>query len=79
MSLVIRFSKTGKRGERKYRVVVKEKRSKREGDPVEFLGIYEKTTRGQTINIDQKKFEYWKSRGARPSDAVLKALANAKK
>ena len=43
MSLVIRLSKTGKKGERKFRVVVKEKRSKRDGGSIEILGWY---TRG---------------------------------
>ena len=50
MSLVIRLSKTGKKGERKFRVVVKEKRSKRDGGSIEILGWY---TRGEeTKNID---------------------------
>jgi ribosomal protein S16 len=48
MSLIIRFTRTGKRGERKFRVVVKEKRSRRDGDPVEMLGYVEKTTKGVT-------------------------------
>ena len=46
MSLVIRLTKVGKKGERKFRVVVKEKRSKRDGGYVELLGWhFESTTR----------------------------------
>ena len=39
MSVVIRLARTGKKGERKFRIVVKEKRSKRDGDSIETLFI----------------------------------------
>ena len=45
MSVVIRLARTGKRGERKFRIVVKEKRSKRDGDSIETLGSFEKGTK----------------------------------
>ena len=38
----MRLSKIGKKGEAKYRVVVTEKRSRRDGRPVEILGWYQK-------------------------------------
>ena len=47
MSVVIRLSKTGKRGESKYRVVVTEKRYRRDGEPTEILGWYEKREKGE--------------------------------
>lgn len=74
MSLVIRFTPTGKKGERKYRIVVKEKRSKRDGDFIDLLGYYEKKTTGVTKNIDLKKVEEWKKKGAQISPAVEKIL-----
>lgn len=70
MSLVIRLSKTGKRGEAKYRVVVKEKRSKREGNPTEVLGWYNKTGKTPEKKIDKSRYEYWVSKGALPSPTV---------
>ncbi|MBI2026030.1 MAG: 30S ribosomal protein S16 [Candidatus Levybacteria bacterium] len=42
MSVVIRSTRIGKRGERKFRIVVKEKRSARDGKAIELLGYYEK-------------------------------------
>lgn len=62
--LVIRFTKTGKRGERKYRLVVTEKRSKRDGKPVDSLGFYEKTTKTVHKEFDADKIKYWVSQGA---------------
>ena len=74
MSLVIRLSRTGKKGERKFRVVVKEKRSKRDGGSIEILGWY---TRGEeTKNIDKKRYDYWVSIGAKPSPTVAKLVAS---
>ena len=71
MSLVIRFSRIGKRGERKYRIVVKEKRSKRDGKAVDMIGFYEKISGGTVSkNIDKSRYEYWVSKGAEPTAAV---------
>lgn len=74
MSVVIRLTKVGKRGEAKYRIVVKEKRSKRDGAAIETLGWFEKTENGQKKNINQERFNYWVSKGAKPTPAVEKLL-----
>lgn len=70
MALVIRLSRTGKKGERKFRVVVKEKRSKRDGGFIDMLGWYEMGPDLKKKKIDMEKFNYWKSKGALPSDKV---------
>lgn len=66
MSLVIRLTPRGKKGERKYRVVVQEKRSKRDGGFIDMLGSYEKGPNGAK-NIDMDKYKSWISKGAQPS------------
>ena len=69
MSLVIRLSRTGKKGERKFRVVVKEKRSRRDGDNLEVLGWYQKGKPEQKeLKLD--RYKYWISKGAQPSPTV---------
>lgn len=68
--LVIRFTRTGKRGERKYRLVVKEKRSRRDGKPVDLLGFYEKTVNSVTKEFDNDKIKYWISKGAQMTPSV---------
>jgi small subunit ribosomal protein S16 len=73
MSLVIRSTRTGKRGERKFRIVVKEKRSRRDGDSIEVIGWYEKGKNG-VKKIDKKRYEYWVSQGAKPSVAIEKLI-----
>ena len=75
MALTIRLMKTGKKGESKYRVVVKEKRDRRDGVAVEILGALEKQMGGKVakqVNMDRVK--YWVSVGAQPSPTVKKLL-----
>lgn len=70
MSVVIRLTRLGKRGERKFRIVVKEKKSRREGTPIETLGSFEM---GKIpSNIKRDRYSYWVSVGARPSPTVAK-------
>lgn len=71
MSVVIRLARMGKRGERKFRIVVKEKRSRRDGDSIETLGSFEKGPL-PSQNLNKDRYKYWLSVGARPSETVAK-------
>ena len=74
--LVIRLSRVGRRGEAKYRVVVKERRSNRDGAAVDTIGSYEKVSNSKIVkNIDEAKIKLWTSRGAQMTPAVEKLLA----
>lgn len=74
MSVVIRLSKVGKRGEGRYRVVVTEKRYRRDGEPIENLGWYEKGVKSENKEINKDRYNYWISKGARPSPTVEKIV-----
>ncbi len=76
MGVVIRLTSTGKKGERKFRIAVKEKRSKRDGKAVEFLGWDEKTETGEKKQIKKDRYNYWVSKGAIPSPTVAKIVAS---
>ncbi len=73
MSVVIRSARIGKKGERKFRIVVKEKRSRRDGKAIENLGWYEKGKNGGK-DINKERYNYWLSVGAQPSLAIEKLL-----
>ncbi len=76
MSVVIRLSKIGKRGEGRYRVVVTEKRYRRDGLPIETLGWYEKREKGvENKDINKARYSYWISKGAKPSPTVEQILS----
>ena len=74
MSLVIRLTKVGKKGERKFRVVVKEKRSKRDGGYVELLGWYEKSKDHKKKMVNKERYDYWIAQGAQPSPTVMELI-----
>lgn len=76
MSVVIRLSKKGKRGEGRYRIVVTEKRYRRDGEPIETLGWYEKRVKGENKEINKDRYDYWISKGAKPSPTVEKIALN---
>lgn len=72
--LVIRFARTGKKGERKFRLVVKEKRSRRDGKPIDLLGYYEKTEKEVIKKFDNDKINYWISKGAQLTQSAKDAI-----
>lgn len=75
MALVIRFANAGRRGERKYKLVVCEKRSRRDGRPVELLGYYEKRVGNVvTKDINMEKVQEWIKKGALLSVGAKKVL-----
>ena len=75
MSLVIRLTKVGKKGESKYRVIVKEKRDRRDGKYMENLGWFEKRESNVQIKeLKKDRIKYWLSVGAQPSPTVKKLI-----
>ncbi len=74
--LTIRLTRTGKRNAPAYRIIVKEKRSKRDGSYTDHLGFYNPQTNPATFQIDQKRLEYWQSQGAQLSEGLRKLLAS---
>jgi small subunit ribosomal protein S16 len=75
MAVVIRLTRIGKKGERKFRIVVKEKRSRRDGDSIDMLGWYEKSIKGEQKKVDMEKYNAWIAKGAVPSPTVMKIVA----
>lgn len=73
--LVIRLSRAGRRGERKFRIVVKEKRDRRDGKAVEILGHYTKGVGNKVEKkINTERVNYWIAQGAQVTDAVKSIL-----
>lgn len=72
--LVIRLTKTGHKGEAKYRIAVTEKRYRRDGSPAEYLGWVVKTPSGTHKDINMERVKYWLSQGAQPSATVKKLI-----
>ena len=73
--LKIKLFPTGKRNQRKFRIVIAEARSKREGKYLEVLGFYDPLTDPATLSLDKERYRRWIEKGAQPTQTV-RLLAN---
>ncbi|MGA8528985.1 MAG: 30S ribosomal protein S16 [Acidobacteriaceae bacterium] len=71
---MIRLARVGARKQPYYRVVVIEKDRARNGRSVEVVGTYNPRTNPASVDMKMERIEYWKSKGAQPSDRVAKLL-----
>ena len=72
--LAIKLMRTGAKKSPSYRVVVKEKQSKRDGAYLENLGIYNPTRNPAEVKLDMERVRYWLSKGAQPTDTVSRLI-----
>jgi small subunit ribosomal protein S16 len=70
MPAVIRLKRFGTLKKPSHRIVVMDKRSARDSQPIETLGFYDPKTDPANVKIDKTRAEYWLGVGAIPSDAV---------
>ena len=64
----------GAKGKPYYRVVVKEKRSKRDGKYLEQLGTYNPMVNPAEIKLNQERVQYWVGVGAQPTQTVASLI-----
>jgi small subunit ribosomal protein S16 len=62
-----------------YRVVVKEKQSKRDGAYVENVGFYDPTRNPAEVRLNLERVRYWIERGAQPTDTVRRLIKSQAK
>ena len=62
-----------------YRIVVKEKQSKRDGAFLENVGTYNPTREPAEIKLKTDRVQYWISKGAQPTDTVRQLIKQAAK
>ena len=59
-----------------YRIVVKERRSKRDGKYLENVGTYNPMTNPATVELKHDRIQYWISVGAQPTETVRSLIKN---
>jgi small subunit ribosomal protein S16 len=79
VSVTIRLRREGSSKRPRYRVVVADSRSPRDGRFIEVIGHYNPVTQPPTVKIDRDKASAWISKGAQPSNTVKKLIAVAAK
>lgn len=72
--LRIRLTRMGAKKSPFYRVIIKEKRSKRDGKYLENLGTYNPMVDPPEVNLNHDRIDYWISKGAQPTETVASLL-----
>ena len=74
MAVRIRLTRIGSKKNPIYRVVVADSRSPRDGKFIEIVGRYNPQMDPSLIEFDEAKVRDWLSKGAQPSETVLRLL-----
>lgn len=72
--LRIRLTRMGAKKKPFYRVIIKEKRSKRDGKYLENLGFYNPMTDPPKAKLNHERIEYWIGKGAKPTKTVASLI-----
>jgi small subunit ribosomal protein S16 len=72
--LAIKLMRTGAKKKPSYRIIVKEKQSKRDGAYLENLGTYNPTREPAEIKLDLDRVRYWIGKGAKPTETVSRLI-----
>ncbi|HKQ07010.1 MAG: 30S ribosomal protein S16 [Blastocatellia bacterium] len=78
MLLAIRLTRMGAKKKPFYRIVVTEKRSKRDGRYIEAVG-YHDPRNPAGFKLNQERVTYWIERGAQPTETVRSLIKRAGK
>ena len=70
MSVKIRLTRRGAKGQPFYRLVVADSQSPRSGKYLDNVGYYNPRTDPSTMQVNTEKVLAWLRKGARPSDAA---------
>ena len=76
MATVIRLSRQGRKNRPHYRVGVFDRRTRRDGPPIEQLGHYDPLIEDdeKKVTLDEERIRYWLSEGADVSETVRSFL-----
>lgn len=72
--LRIRFSRTGKKRQPSFRIVVAEAKSPVKGSSLEIVGNYMPAREPKLVTINKERITFWIQRGALPTDSVASLL-----
>jgi small subunit ribosomal protein S16 len=72
----IRLSRTGRRNRPYWRIGAFDNRTRRDGEPIEYLGFYDpyQDQTDKKVKIDEERVKHWLGHGAQPSKTVAKLL-----
>ncbi|HXF05676.1 MAG TPA: 30S ribosomal protein S16 [Blastocatellia bacterium] len=72
--VAIRLMRMGAKKRPFYRIVVAEKRSKRDGKCIDVIGHYDPLKQPAAVTIDRERLNYWLAQGAQPTETVRRLI-----
>jgi small subunit ribosomal protein S16 len=69
---VIRLTRMGRNKKPFYRIVVTDSRKRRDSGWIESIGYFNPVVEPKVLKIDEERYNYWLSVGAKPSEKVKK-------
>ncbi|AXH15780.1 30S ribosomal protein S16 [Malaciobacter mytili] len=72
---VIRLTRMGRNKKPFYRIVVTDSRKRRDSGWIESIGYFNPVSEPKVLKIDEERYNYWLSVGAKPSEKVKKLAA----
>lgn len=79
MPATLRLMRLGKKRHPVYRIIVVEKRKKRNTRYIENIGLYEPMLKQDEVKINKARYDYWLSQGALISEGLTRLLKNKQK
>ncbi len=73
----LRLRRVGAKAQPSYRIIAADKEAPRDGRFLEILGFYNPRTQPETIQIVEDRVYDWLSKGAQPSESVVRVLKAA--
>lgn len=77
MAVKIKLTRMGMKKQPTYRVVIQEQRTKRDGQYIENLGVYDPRQNPPLVQLKAERVNYWLGVGATPTDSVGRLLKMA--
>lgn len=74
MSIKIRLTRTGKKKQPHYRVVVADSLAPRDGSYLEQVGYYNPRNKPSDVRLKTDRVQHWLDKGAQPTETVAKLL-----
>jgi len=74
--LKLRLTRTGRKKQPAYRLVIMEDSTRRDGRPVDFVGYYNPLTKESHFKVE--KIQKWLNVGVQPTETVANLLKKAK-
>ena len=75
MAVKVRLERIGKRNQPSYRVIVTDRRSRRDGKHIEIVGFYNPNSNPPVVTLKKDRIDHWIKNGAIPSDTVRTLLS----